>query len=80
LKASANLLGLLTQTRSDWLRASPTLAPAEIERVEKLVAERTVARANKDWRESDRLRDELAEMGVAIQDNKGGPTTWELKR
>jgi cysteinyl-tRNA synthetase len=80
LKASANLLGLLTQTRSDWLRAAPALMPAEFERVEKLIAERTAARANKDWRESDRLRDELAEIGVTIQDNKGGPTTWELKR
>jgi cysteinyl-tRNA synthetase len=53
---------------------------AEIERIESLIAERTAARANKDWRESDRLREELAKEGVAIQDNKGGPTTWELMR
>jgi cysteinyl-tRNA synthetase len=80
LKASANLLGLLTQTRSEWLGAARTLMRAEIERIESLIAERTAARANKDWRESDRLREELAKEGVAIQDNKGGPTTWELMR
>ena len=38
------------------------------------------ARARKDWAESDRLRDELAALGVAIKDNKDGTTTWEPKR
>jgi len=30
--------------------------------------------------ESDRIRDELAAMGVALKDNKDGTTTWEVKR
>ena len=38
------------------------------------------ARARKNWAESDRLRDELAALGVAIKDNKDGTTTWEPKR
>jgi cysteinyl-tRNA synthetase len=80
LKASANCLGLLMQTRSDWLRAAPTLKGVELERVENLIAERTAARANKDWRESDRLREELAKIGVVIQDSKNGSTTWEVRR
>ena len=37
-------------------------------------------RARKNWAESDRLRDQLAQLGVAIKDNKDGTTTWELKR
>ena len=38
------------------------------------------ARRGKNWAESDRLRDELAALGVAIKDNKDGTTTWEPKR
>ena len=36
--------------------------------------------ASKDWAETDRIRDELANMGIAIKDNKDGTTTWEVKR
>jgi cysteinyl-tRNA synthetase len=44
-----------------------------------LIAERTAARARKDFAESDRIRDELAAMGVVIKDSKEG-TTWEIAR
>ena len=53
-------------------------------RVENLVAARTAARARKDFKESDRIRDELAAMGVVLKDGKdadGKPvTTWEIAR
>ncbi|MFC0241155.1 cysteine--tRNA ligase [Rhodopseudomonas telluris] len=52
--------------------------------IQKLVDARTAARANKDWKESDRIRDELAAMGITIKDGKdadGKPvTTWEIAR
>ncbi|AZG76100.1 cysteine--tRNA ligase [Methylocystis rosea] len=41
---------------------------------------RLAARASKNWAESDRIRDELAAMGIALKDNKDGTTTWEVKR
>src|SRR5947209_5708261 len=41
---------------------------------------RLAARAAKNWKESDRIRDELAAMGIALKDNKDGTTTWEVKR
>ncbi|WP_213770598.1 cysteine--tRNA ligase [Bradyrhizobium sp. dw_78] len=47
--------------------------------VEKLIADRQAARARKDFKESDRIRDELAAMGVVIKDSKEG-TTWEVAR
>ena len=47
--------------------------------VELLVAQRSDARARKDWKESDRIRDKLAEMGVVLKDSKDG-TTWEIAR
>jgi cysteinyl-tRNA synthetase len=49
------------------------------EEIQRLVSARTAARRAKNWRESDRLRDKLAALGVAINDNKDGTTTWELK-
>jgi cysteinyl-tRNA synthetase len=48
-------------------------------RVAKLVEARNVARKAKNFAESDRIRDELAAMGVVLKDSKDG-TTWEIAR
>jgi len=47
--------------------------------VDALISDRTAARARKDFKESDRIRDQLAAMGVVIKDSKDG-TTWEIAR
>jgi cysteinyl-tRNA synthetase len=80
LKASANLLGLLRQTRSERFAAAMTAAHIDATRIEAMVVERVAARSARNWAESDRLRDELAALGVAIKDNKDGTTSWEPKR
>ena len=53
-------------------------------KVEELLAARAAARAGKNFAESDRIRDELAAMGVVLKDGKdadGKPiTTWEIAR
>ncbi|MDA3022104.1 MAG: cysteine--tRNA ligase, partial [Actinomycetota bacterium] len=41
-------------------------------KVQGLLAERAAARTNKDWAASDRLRAELAELGVVVVDTAGG--------
>ena len=43
--------------------------------IEKLIAQRDEARKNKDWAESDRLRDELQAKGIVIEDTPQG-TRW----
>lgn len=43
--------------------------------IEELVKKRDEARANKDWATSDKLRDQLREMGITIQDTPQG-TRW----
>ncbi|MBK7451351.1 MAG: cysteine--tRNA ligase [Anaerolineales bacterium] len=44
--------------------------------VETLLAERTQARKDKNWKRSDEIRDQLKAMGVTIEDSKDG-TTWK---
>jgi cysteinyl-tRNA synthetase len=50
------------------------------EEIIRLIEDRLVARHTKNWKESDRIRDELDAMGIAIKDNKDGTTSWEVKR
>ena len=47
--------------------------------VSTLIQKRAAAREAKNFAESDRLRDELAAMGVVLKDTKDG-TTWEIAR
>jgi cysteinyl-tRNA synthetase len=56
------------------------ITPESRASIETWVSARLAARAAKNWAESDRIRDELAAMGVALKDNKDGTTTWEVKR
>jgi cysteinyl-tRNA synthetase len=52
----------------------------EIEAINEKIRGRLTARAAKNWAESDRIRDELDGMGIALKDNKDGTTSWEVKR
>jgi cysteinyl-tRNA synthetase len=79
LKASAMMLGLLGKTRKAYLESYPKAVAVNSELVNASIAARNAARARKDFKESDRIRDELAAMGVIIKDSKEG-TTWEIAR
>jgi cysteinyl-tRNA synthetase len=48
--------------------------------VAQMISAREVARKARKFSESDRIRDELAKMGVELEDHKDGTTTWKLKR
>jgi cysteinyl-tRNA synthetase len=56
--------------------SATALAPAEIER---LIAERQAARARKDFKESDRIRDALEAAGVILEDKAGAATVWRFR-
>ncbi|NLY15084.1 MAG: cysteine--tRNA ligase [Gammaproteobacteria bacterium] len=74
LRELASVLGVLQLEADDFLLAGGVdkLAAADIEA---MIALRLAAREAKDWAESDRIRDELAEQGVILEDSKG-VTTW----
>jgi cysteinyl-tRNA synthetase len=48
-------------------------------KIKSLIQDRAAARARKDFKESDRIRDDLSAMGVVLKDSKDG-TTWEIAR
>ncbi|MBC8038659.1 MAG: cysteine--tRNA ligase [Rhizobiales bacterium] len=61
----------------DTIRSARNIETGE---VDDLIVARITARKAKNWAEGDRIRDELAAMGIAIKDNKDGTTSWEVKR
>jgi cysteinyl-tRNA synthetase len=77
--ASLRLLGFLSETAAAWNGRKQQASGVDPKQIDGLISERTAARARKDFRESDRIRDELAAMGVVIKDSKEG-TTWEIAR
>jgi cysteinyl-tRNA synthetase len=81
LNASLRFLGIWNGEKTNEIYSygyEVTSGPSKWE-VELLIAERNVARARKDFKESDRIRNELAAMGVVLKDSKEG-TTWEIAR
>jgi cysteinyl-tRNA synthetase len=78
LRASLELLALWGGETRDDLRAGAAAPAIDAARVNALIEARLTARRNKDFKESDRLRDELAAMGVQLKDAKD-PATGELK-
>ena len=81
LNVALRFLGLWNGEKSSEVYSYGIVAgegPSEIE-VRSLIEARAAARTRKDFKESDRIRDELAAMGVVIKDSKEG-TTWEIAR
>lgn len=76
LRASAAMLGLLNGDPAHW---SAGAAPGDIDpdEINRLLEQRTRARAEKNFAEADRIRDQLTDMGVVIEDSPDGPQ-WRL--
>ena len=86
LSAALKFMGLWRGETSDTILnfgRKDDAVPSEAD-LRPLLDARAAARARKDFKESDRIRDELAKMGVVVKDGKdasGNPvTTWELAR
>ena len=88
LAAGLRYLGIDIDTYDrNWVQnqAQSLLSAEQKAEVEDLISDRLDARKAKDWAESDRIRDELAAMGIQLKDSKNPQTgeietTWEVKR
>ena len=76
---AGDVLGLLPPSEdvmAGLAQADSTRAEVA-DRVDALLAERESARDSKDWARADEIRDEIASMGVVVEDGPDGPT-WRL--
>ncbi len=83
MRRMGRVLGILYDTPADYFanRKSAAAAqggidPAEVDR---LVDARRQARKDRDFAEADRIRDQLAEMKVVLEDKPDGTTAWKFE-
>jgi cysteinyl-tRNA synthetase len=76
LLAAGALVGILQQEAESWFKggADDDLSA----KVEALLEARKTARAEKNWAEADRIRNELTALNVEVMDGPAG-ATWKLK-
>jgi len=83
LKNLAGIMGLLREDAVSFLTAlkDKMLADLDIneETILALIRERYASRADKNWKRSDEIRDELLTRGIELKDGPDG-TTWGVKR
>ncbi|MGD8569359.1 MAG: cysteine--tRNA ligase [Gammaproteobacteria bacterium] len=77
IKQLGAVLGLLQRDPEVFLQSevSESKTGLTTEQIEIMIDKRNAARRNKDFAEADRIRDELAEQGVVLEDGAGG-TSW----
>jgi cysteinyl-tRNA synthetase len=80
LKTSAQLIGLLQLSPAQWASFRPASAAVDENKVVSLIEARNSARKAKNFKEADRIRDELKAMGIELEDTKDGKTQWKVAR
>ena len=70
------------RAESEDLRATIRAAQVGLSKdaIEQRINDRTLAKEQKNFKESDHIRDELLAQGIMLKDNPDGTTSWEVKR
>jgi len=76
LRALGAVLGILRVPPELWFRAAAATGGMPDDEIEARIVARTAAKKARNYPESDRIRDELAAVGVILEDKPGGVTTW----
>ncbi len=74
LKLLGSVFGILQDNPDNFLQGEDASVP--VEKIEALIAARNQARADKQWAEGDRIRDELLELSIVLEDATSG-TKWK---
>ena len=75
LKYLGDILGLLQDDPQHYLKSGGSSEGLNDTEIDTLIQQRAQAKADKNWGEADRLRDELKAQGIELED-KGGETSW----
>ncbi len=75
LKVLGGVLGLLQDNPQAFLQSGGSEETLSADEINDLIAQRKMARETKNWAESDRIRDILAEHKITVRDGADG-TTW----
>lgn len=73
-----SVLGILQRTPEAFLRRGMDES-VDANHIEALIAARKQARADKNWAEADRIRDELASLHVVVEDGASGGSGWRIE-
>jgi cysteinyl-tRNA synthetase len=76
LQAAGDLLGLLQAGATAWFERDGD----DLAQITALIGARQAARERRDFAEADRLKAELAALGVTLEDRKGAETVWYRRR
>ena len=76
--SACNFVGLLNETKDQWLEFKKKKSLISEQDIIKKIDLRNKARENKDYKEADRIRNELLDKGVLIED-KDGKTIWKFR-
>ncbi len=75
---ACNFIGLLQETKEEWLNFKKGKVDISETEIENKIDLRNKARADKNYKEADNIRDYLLDKGVLIED-KDGKTIWKFK-
>ena len=76
--SACNFIGLLQETKEEWLDYKKGKIDISETEIENKIELRNKARADKNYKEADNIRDYLLDKGVLIED-KDGKTIWKFK-
>ena len=76
--SACKFIGLFNEDQNQWEKYKRNKALISEDEINKKIELRNKARVNKDYVEADRIRDELLDKGVLIED-KDGKTLWKFK-
>jgi len=76
--SACQFVGLLNESKENWLKFKINKALISEKEILQKIQERNKARENKNYEEADKIRNELLDKGVLIED-KDGKTTWKFK-
>ena len=75
---ACKFIGLFNESNQQWLDYKINRASINESEIENMISLRNKARENKKYVEADRIRDQLLDKGVLIED-KNGKTLWKFK-